>query len=205
MYFGAGTSIGLRRALFEQRCDICGLREWNPHYISVNRDIKRSAGSVLLERGRVSVHHARRTALIRRIYLWASWRLTGLELMRLLVALPVVLLVRASLWLMPSTRVHAVLTKGRPGKGGLSPNRVAELSRAVSRASRIVPQATCLTQALALLSLLRWHGEPSRVEIGFLRGDDDEVRGHAWLVNREQVVIGAKGSAGFTRTLTLEG
>ena len=156
------------------------------------------------------MHHARRSALIRRIYLGVPWRVTGRlsagELMRLLVALPVVLLARVSLWLMPSTRVHAVLTKWRPGKGGLSPNRVAELSRAVSRASRIVPQATCLTQALALQSLLRWRGEPSRVEIGFLRGEDDEIRGHAWLVNREQVVvIGARGAVGFTRTLTLEG
>src|SRR4051812_5496112 len=40
---------------------------------------------------------------------------------------------------------------------------------AVSRASRVIPGSTCLTQALAAQSILAQHGLPSHLHIGFMR------------------------------------
>ena len=132
-------------------------------------------------------------------------RLSGRERTRLLEALPLVLFVRLALWSTTMSRVHALLTAGAPGSRRLDPDGVDDLSLAVSRVSRLVPGATCLTQALALQRLLRRRGLASRVEVGFLRSEGRDVKGHAWLVCDERVVIGGRSAAEFTRTLTLEG
>ena len=46
--------------------------------------------------------------------------------------------------------------------------------------SRVVPGATCLTQALALNQLLSNNGHASTVLIG-VRKDDDRFAAHAWV------------------------
>ena len=133
-------------------------------------------------------------------------RLKAQEWGQLLVALPAVVSVRLQLWRTTSRHVHERILRRPPGGKDLPATTTVEsLGNAVARASRLVPHATCLTQALALQHLLRRCGLRSRVEIGFLRGDEGDVKGHAWLVFEGRVVIGGTGAANFTRTMSLEG
>lgn len=60
----------------------------------------------------------------------------------------------------------------------------------VAAASRLVPGATCLTQALAGQRLLARHGLGSRVRIGVRPGPAGELLAHAWLLREERVLLG---------------
>lgn len=102
--------------------------------------------------------------------------------------------------------VRSALRRLRPllraAAGGASADRIVW---AVSRASRVVPGATCLTQALAMQSALTAVGAPSTVEIGAARDAAGAVRFHAWLVHAGRVITTAERSATpFTRMLTVE-
>jgi hypothetical protein len=57
---------------------------------------------------------------------------------------------------------------------------VDRLERAVRVASRVVPRATCLTQALALNHLLSRNGYTSIVRIGVAK-EDGRFAAHAWV------------------------
>ena len=86
--------------------------------------------------------------------------------------------IRLALWLLPWRRVLAIVKPPRPE---IFPRiGVDRLERAVKRASRVVPRATCLTQALALGDLLSRHGYASTIQIG-VRKDDGRFSAHAWV------------------------
>jgi hypothetical protein len=69
---------------------------------------------------------------------------------------------------------------------------------AVQSAARRVPRATCLTQALALQSLLAAAGHASSLRIGVAREDGGRFEAHAWLESGGRILIGAGGSERFT-------
>ncbi|WP_096786092.1 lasso peptide biosynthesis B2 protein [Rhodobacter sp. CZR27] len=72
----------------------------------------------------------------------------------------------------------------------------AELRRvawSVSAASRLVPGATCLTQALAGQRLLARRGYVSTVRISLPGGGEADFRPHAWLLSGNVIALG--GSA----------
>jgi hypothetical protein len=81
------------------------------------------------------------------------------------------------------------------------PDRAA---RAVRRVSRVVPGATCLTQALAVQAFLERRGLPTRLHIG-VRDSGEAVRAHAWLDSQGMTVIGGAPSGQWTPLLTIEG
>lgn len=102
-----------------------------------------------------------------------------------------VLAARMGLWFFsfPGLRRLVVfLTKGAPA-ASCGDCRIAQLTWAVSSASRFVPQATCLTKALALHILLRRAGLQSRIHIG-VRKEDGRFESHAWVESQDKVVIG---------------
>lgn len=74
------------------------------------------------------------------------------------------------------------------------PQDNAELVRrvrwGVAKAARLVPDATCLTQALAVEFLLGWHGQQAEVHIGVAKGGDGRLCAHAWVTSCGRVVIG---------------
>lgn len=121
----------------------------------------------------------------------------------LLRALPVVLLVRLSLWLVPVSRLQRMLSAGRPGVGSLTPCEARKLAWAVSAVADRIPSATCLTRALALQKLLRQRGGLSKVHVGFVSTGPGDVRGHAWLEWRGEVLIGGGEISTFRTTVTL--
>ena len=68
---------------------------------------------------------------------------------------------------------------------------------AVTLASRYVPGATCLPQALAGELLLRRAGIAGELRIGVAKRNDGRLRAHAWVESGGAVVIGG-GRGEFT-------
>jgi hypothetical protein len=53
-----------------------------------------------------------------------------------------------------------------------------------------VPGATCLTQALAALTLLGHFGQPASLRFGIARQEGGELTAHAWVETEGKIVIG---------------
>ncbi len=104
-------------------------------------------------------------------------------MMRLLVnALVTVAQIRIALWVLPWRALAKSVTVRQNVRSlrrslPLAPER---LEWAVRIASRVVPYATCLTQALALQQLLARHGYRSIVQVG-VRKVDERFTAHAWV------------------------
>jgi hypothetical protein len=98
--------------------------------------------------------------------------------------------IRIALWVLPWNRITgaAVATlnsqSGRPA--------VDRLEWAVLAASRFVPRATCLTQALALRRLLSRSGYQSSVQIG-VRLTDGRFAAHAWVEHESKSLLSNGG------------
>ena len=71
-------------------------------------------------------------------------------------------------------------------------------------ASRYLPGATCLTQALAAQALLTQSGFPSQVEIGVARDDRRRLQAHAWVVCHGQVVLGGQQPNHYNSIIVLD-
>lgn len=78
----------------------------------------------------------------------------------------------------------------RCGDAPAPPHLVARVRSGVAWASRYVPHATCLTQAVACRYLLARQGYATTLRIGVRRDKDQTFAAHAWLLNGEEVVIG---------------
>lgn len=100
------------------------------------------------------------------------------ELALLAAALVLLARVRLALWLLPWQRM---LTAAQPPRGMAPPRfSVDRLEWAIQSASRAVPHATCLTQALALHHLLRREGYAGTVQIGVSQAGG-RFAAHAWV------------------------
>ena len=101
--------------------------------------------------------------------------------------------VRLMLWLLPFRMMRELLTRfsGEPKAGESAEQVPAEhVAWAVTVASRYVPAATCLTQALVTKLVLGRLGYHAIVRIGVTRSDRGEFQAHAWVENNGTVVIG---------------
>jgi hypothetical protein len=107
----------------------------------------------------------------------------------LLRAILTVGVARLTLKLLPFARVRRLLTP-RPG----SPVH-AEITRdavrwAVHHAQRVVPDATCLPQAVAAEALLTRGGHPVLLRIGVTKQESGKFLAHAWAESRGRIVVG---------------
>lgn len=64
------------------------------------------------------------------------------------------------------------------------------ITQAVVRASRFVPQATCLTQALAAQIMLAQVGIGSNLVLGVIKKESDLLEAHSWLEANGRVLVG---------------
>jgi hypothetical protein len=96
--------------------------------------------------------------------------------------------IRLGLWLLPFERLRRVLARAARWGCRASADRVVW---AVSVASRYVPMATCLAQALATQVLLGGANHPASVRIGVARGEEGRLRAHAWVESEGRVLIGS--------------
>jgi hypothetical protein len=103
-----------------------------------------------------------------------------------LVALLLCALIRIALSMMSYQAVYRWVPKRnlRPPHPALC----LRTARAVTRAARFVPRATCLTQAFAAQIMLGMRGFTSSIEIG-VRTEDGQFGAHAWLVNHQGAII----------------
>lgn len=72
---------------------------------------------------------------------------------------------------------------------------VARLAWAVSVAARVVPFASCLTQAQTCQILLARQGYPSTLYLGVRRTLGGQLRAHAWLSCANTIVAGGDPGA----------
>ena len=118
-------------------------------------------------------------------------RLCPRERRLLLSAAVMVAVVRAGLWVVPFTRLRETLKRfvWRMEKRR-RPVSVERVVWTVQVASRYVPAATCLTQALAAQVLLGREGYESSLRLGVARGERGKLQAHAWVECQGKVVIG---------------
>jgi len=120
----------------------------------------------------------------------------------LLIAFPVVAAVRLTLWLLPSRFILRLLSRLERRTMSESSNRWSRAETivwAVEAASRRVPRATCLTQALSAKLLLRAVGQNARLRLGVARNSDGSFRAHAWLEQAGQPILGGTGIQSMVR------
>jgi Transglutaminase-like superfamily len=109
-----------------------------------------------------------------------------------LEALALLWLLRLGLWLLPFRAVRPLLHSAPPTPSGLPPAGVSpeRVAWAVAAASRCMPHASCLVQALATHLLLRRMGYPSSVRIGVRHDKRRRLAAHAWVESDGQVLVG---------------
>jgi hypothetical protein len=134
-------------------------------------------------------------------------RLTAPERRLALAALGLVALTRAALWVVPFRWIEHSLERCHANRRATSHNRsrtARDIAWAIRLASRYVPRATCLTQALAAQVLLIHAGIKSRIVLGV--SNEKDFRAHAWVESEGSILLG--NTAGFERyapILTLTG
>jgi len=101
--------------------------------------------------------------------------------------------IRLGLWLIPLQTLRRQLGRMRRAGNEWPSADQASISRvvwAVAVASRYVPAANCLTQALATHLMLCRRGQPAHLRIGVAKSEGGRFEAHAWVELEGQVVIG---------------
>ncbi len=122
--------------------------------------------------------------------------LSGREMLFLAHCLAVVVAVRLGLTLLSYNKVRNMVTR----LDAREPADIGDLRRVawgVAAAARLVPGASCLTQALSGQYLLARQGNASKISIGIERNTGTELKAHAWLMSGDHIVLGGALS-GFT-------
>jgi hypothetical protein len=91
--------------------------------------------------------------------------------------------VRIGLVALPFVRLRSLLSRfgeERDASGANGTHSAAELAWAVQAASRYVPKATCLVQALTLELLMARSGQAGQLRIGVAKENGD-LKAHAWV------------------------
>ena len=113
--------------------------------------------------------------------------------------------IRLGLSLLPYRKLRRLVDRmaltGTQAAPPVSPERIAQ---AVTRASRAVPGATCLTQALAAQVLLERRGHPTRVRVGIGRTEGARLLAHAWVECDGRIVLGGADLTRFTPLSALD-
>lgn len=120
-----------------------------------------------------------------------------------------VALIRAGLWLFSFNTVRGWVEKlGRPilpVEEAAAPRVINRIVTAVKITSTYIPQATCLTQALATQVLVSRRGLPTILRIGVAKSTAGVFEAHAWVEYQDQIIIGGEDSpTRFTAFPSLE-
>ena len=116
-------------------------------------------------------------------------RLPAWEKRLLLRAILTLGVARLTLKLLPFARVRRLLTP-RPGAAKHSSIAPLNVRWAIKQAERVIPDATCLPQAVTAEALLTRAGYPVLLRIGVTKRDDGRFEAHAWAESNGRIVIG---------------
>jgi hypothetical protein len=123
--------------------------------------------------------------------LHTCFRLSRLERRLAIKSIALAGFVRLGLWLLPFRVMQRVCRSfGRAGRGHRGEAGTREIVWAVRLASRYVPRATCLVQALTTQILLDRHGHAGKVHIGVALDAKLGFRAHAWVESQGKVLLG---------------
>ena len=75
--------------------------------------------------------------------------------------------------------------------------RIYSIARSVRAASRVVPAASCLTQAVSGAILMRLSGQAVDIKIGVGRDESQKLIAHAWLEKNGKVILGRSSEKRF--------
>lgn len=101
--------------------------------------------------------------------------------------------IRTSLWLFPFAWINKLVSRLELRESNaelLDWIAIDEIVLSVRAGSRLVPFATCLTQALATQVLLRMKGQDSRVRFGVDKDEHNGLIAHAWVEINGRIIIG---------------
>jgi hypothetical protein len=127
---------------------------------------------------------------------------------RLLVTAALLLAaIRLGLILLPYRKLRGLvdrLARVSPRRHLAPPASPERIALAVTRASRAVPGATCLPQALAAKVLLERRGHPARVRVGIGRAEGAPLLAHAWVESEGRIVLGGGDLTRYTPLSALD-
>ncbi|WP_414575295.1 lasso peptide biosynthesis B2 protein [Anabaena sp. CCY 9402-a] len=113
---------------------------------------------------------------------------------QLLISTFIVLtLVRLGLWLLSFKTLHQLLLRLSNTKPKCQRKYHISIDKiiwAVEVSSHYMPGVKCLARALTCQVFMSRHGYTSNLCIGVAKGQEGELKAHAWLENQGQVVIG---------------
>jgi len=114
-------------------------------------------------------------------------------------------IIRSGLSLLPFNTLRKVLAVISPliARGGEAWSEDL-LVWAVGAASRYVPRATCLAQALAIQLVLKQSGRQASLHIGVNGVKGDHLDAHAWVESQGRVLFGGSNLGSYTHLLALE-
>lgn len=101
--------------------------------------------------------------------------------------------IRLALWTLPFGVLRRLVIEGRPraaGNGETDEQSISRIAWAVKLSSKYFPAATCLTQALTTLVLLKRGGGLAHLKIGVAKDDQGKLQAHAWVESNGRIVIG---------------
>lgn len=105
--------------------------------------------------------------------------------------------VRLGLWFLPFPTLQRLLDafgRTHAAQRGVPALPVEKIGWIVSAASRCIPRATCLTQALVAKTLLCRYGHTARMCIGVAMSHTNRLDAHAWVESNGQIIVGGSGS-----------
>ena len=102
--------------------------------------------------------------------------------------------IRLSLWLVPFKVFKKYFAKIIAGEettfSETDWKRINEIVSAVENVSGLIPAASCLTQALAVILLIKFSGHHSELKIGVVKDEKAEFKAHAWVEINRRIIIG---------------
>jgi len=149
----------------------------------------------------------KRTDCTRRLIMFL--RLPSWDRRLLIKATVTVGAVRMGLWVLPFRILRRIVSTTTTANEVQTADRttINRVVWAVWTASRYVPAATCLTQALATQVLLGRRRQPACLRVGVAKGEDGQLQAHAWVESDGAVIIGGSESelGQYTPLLALNG
>lgn len=115
---------------------------------------------------------------------------SGSDCRLLLRATPLVAGVRLALWILPFSAVRRLMLTRRRVSPKVPRVSVNRLSWAVQVAGRLIPGASCLTQALAMQRLMVRAGYQAELRVGVAKEAERGLESHAWVVHDGDIVLG---------------
>jgi transglutaminase superfamily protein len=126
------------------------------------------------------------------------------ERLLLIRAAALLCMVRLGLWLLPFRRLSTLVQRGKLRLRPDGPPSAERIGWAIRVASRYVPRATCLAQALAALAMLERAGLPAQLYIGVARNDEQLFQAHAWVESRGNAIVGGSDLEGYAPLLVVK-